>query len=105
MNISGLEVESMLLRHPDIREAAVVAVPDSRLIEKVCAHVVLRNPGEGLNLEQLHVFLLQQEIMKQKFPERLEVADCLPKTPSGKARKNLLREDAALKVKHEMLKD
>ena len=97
-NISSLEVERILLRHPNIREAAVVGMPDPRLGEKICAYVVLVDPCAGLGFAQLCEFLRGQEIMKQKYPERLEIVEGLPRTASGKVKKSLLRRDIARKL-------
>lgn len=100
-NISSLEVENILLRHPNIREAAVVAMPDQRLTEKACAYVVLEDPEQTLLLEELVTFMLGQEIAKHKFPERLELVGELPRTASGKVKKGELRSDVAEKIAHD----
>lgn len=91
-NISSLEVENILLHHPNIREAAVVGMPDERLQERLCAFVVLKNPANPLTFCQMFDFFLAQDIAKQKFPERLEILAEMPKTQSGKVCKRLLRE-------------
>lgn len=101
VNISSMEVETMLLMHPKILEAAVVGMPDPRLVERICAYVVLRTPEEGLTFEELCTFLDAQDIMKQKFPERLELVSAMPKTASGKIRKTVLRQDIARKLRRE----
>lgn len=100
-NISSLEVENILLRHPGIREAAVVAMPDPRLTEKACAYLVLEDSCASLKLEELVEFLLGQDIAKHKFPERIEVVKKLPRTASGKVRKGELRKDVADKIARE----
>lgn len=97
-NISSLEVENVLLRHPNIHEAAVVGMPDARLSERICAYVVLKDADKELTFEEMSEFLRGQNIARQKFPERLELTECLPRTASGKVRKNVLREDIAGKI-------
>ena len=100
-NISSLEVENILLRHPNIEEAAVVAMPDPRLMERACAYIVLSDIGTGLSFEQMVRFMDGQDIAKHKFPERLEVVRSLPRTASGKIKKAELREDIARKLQCE----
>lgn len=101
-NISSLEVENILLRHPDIREAAVVAMPDPRLTERACAYVVLEDGAAPLALQQLVEFLNGQDISKFKFPERLEILNEFPRTASGKIRKGILRRWIAEKLQDEL---
>ncbi|SDB74979.1 cyclohexanecarboxylate-CoA ligase [Belnapia rosea] len=93
-NIPVVEVEGLIYRHPAVQEAAVVAMPDARLGERACAFVVPR-PGAGApSLAELNAFLLREQIAKQYLPERLEVVEQMPKTPSGKIQKFQLRERA-----------
>jgi len=89
-NISAKEVEDHLYRHPDVADVAVVAVPDPVLTERGCAVVVPR-PGATVTLESLTAFLDGLGIARQKYPESLVVVDGLPRTPTGKVQKNLLR--------------
>ena len=100
-NISSLEVENFLLRHPNIKEAAVVGMPDPRLTERACAYVVLEDKNAGLCFSDMVDFLLNQDIAKHKFPERLEIVDKLPKTASGKVKKMQLRKEIAKKLSRE----
>ncbi len=85
------DVEEMLYRHPAIKEAALVAIPDPRLVNRACACVVLK-PGCHMELPDLLHYLERMELTKQFWPERLEVLDAMPKTPSGKIQKYRLRE-------------
>ena len=89
-NISAKEVEDLLYGHPGIADVAVVAVPDPRLTERACAVVVPR-PGASLDLASIVEYLEGQSIARQKFPERLELVDELPRTPTGKVQKFRLR--------------
>lgn len=89
-NISAKEVEDLLFGHPDIADVAVVAVPDPRLTEKACAVVVPR-PGRTVDLPGIVAFLETQSVARQKFPEYLELIDALPRTPTGKIQKFVLR--------------
>ena len=90
-NIPVVEVEEILFRHPKVREAAVVGTPDPRMGERAGACVTL-NAGEQLTFEDLQTWFDQSQTAKQYWPERLEVFDELPKTPSGKIQKFLLRD-------------
>lgn len=56
-NISSREVEDILLQHPKIHDACVVAMPDERLGERSCAYVVLKAPHHSLSLEEVVAFL------------------------------------------------
>ena len=90
-NLSAKEIEDVLHLHPAIQEAAVVAMPHPRLGEGVCALVIVR-AGEAMNREILADFTDAQGLAKQKIPEKLVLVDDLPRTPSGKVRKDILRK-------------
>jgi acetyl-CoA synthetase len=91
--IGPFEVESALVAHPAVAEAAVVAAPDEERGAIVRAIVVLRDghaPGDALARElQDHV---KRETAPYKYPRRIDFATELPKTSSGKVRRALLRE-------------
>lgn len=89
--ISAKEVEDILHRHPAIDEAAVVAMPHERLGETVCAFVTLK-AGKMLDFAQLVAHVGACGVARQKYPERLVVLEALPRTPTGKIRKDRLRE-------------
>jgi cyclohexanecarboxylate-CoA ligase len=88
------EVEQLIYEMPGVREAAIVAMPDPRLVERACAFVVLA-PGHALDLLDVREHLDARRLSKPYWPERIEVVDELPKTPSGKIKKFVLREQAA----------
>jgi len=90
-NIPVVEIESLLYRHPAVAQAAIVAYPDERLGERACAVVVLK-PGETLDLPTLVDYLKAQKVALQYIPERLEILDAMPATPSGKIQKFKLRD-------------
>jgi 3-phosphoshikimate 1-carboxyvinyltransferase len=85
------EIEQLLYAHPAVREVAIVAMPDERLGERACAFVVLE-PGAELNLNGVRAHLDSHRVSKTYWPERIEPVDALPRTPSGKIRKYVLRE-------------
>lgn len=92
-NISSREVEDILLQHPKIHDACVVAMPDERLGERSCAYVVLKAPHHSLSLEEMAAFFSRKRIAKYKYPEHIVVIEKLPHTASDKIQKFLLRKD------------
>ncbi len=92
-NISSREVEDILLLHPKIHDACVVAMPDERLGERSCAYVVLKAPHHSLSLEEVVAFFSRKRVAKYKYPEHIVVIEKLPRTASGKIQKFLLRKD------------
>jgi acyl-CoA synthetase len=91
---SPREVEELLLAHSKVKDAAVVGMPDEKLGEKSCAFVVLEEK-QTLELEELVSTLKAKGLATFKLPERLEVVEGLPYTPTGKLKKYLLRERIA----------
>ena len=88
-NISSVEVEAVLISHPDVLEAAVVAAPHPRWGERPVAWVTLR-PGAGASAEELRDHV-RQRLAAFKVPDTVTFAE-LPKTASGKIRKVELRD-------------
>jgi fatty-acyl-CoA synthase len=91
-NISSLEVEECLYRHPRVMEAAVVARPDPHWGETPCAFVMLKPGGEDVTAAEL-VAWCRSRIAHFKAPKTI-VFGPLPKTATGKIQKNVLRERA-----------
>lgn len=96
-NISPKEIEDVLHRHEGVAEAAVVSMPHPRLGEGVCAYVVVR-PGHALEAAAVIAHVAASGLARQKCPERVEIVPALPKTASGKVRKDLLREDVRARL-------
>ncbi|OWW21943.1 cyclohexanecarboxylate-CoA ligase [Noviherbaspirillum denitrificans] len=92
-NIPVVEIENLLYKHPSIASVAVVGYPDARLGERVCAFVTLK-AGKTFSFEEMVAYFDEHKMTKQYYPERLEIADSLPSTPSGKLQKFKLREIA-----------
>ena len=93
-NVPVVEVEELLYRHAAVRDAAIVAMPDPRMGERGCLFITLR-PGESLDFESMQRHLEEAQLAKQYWPERIEIVDEMPRTPSGKIQKFKLREIAA----------
>lgn len=92
-NIPVMEMENLIFKHPAVASVAIVGYPDPRLGERVCAFVAVK-PGCSLTFEDLTRYLEEQQIARPYFPERLEIIDDLPRTPSGKIQKFKLRDEA-----------
>jgi non-ribosomal peptide synthetase component E (peptide arylation enzyme) len=97
-NIQPEEIENLLLAHPEVKQAAVVGMPDPVLGERVCAYVVSRG-DERPALEEIVDFLQAKKIAPYKLPERLEVVESLPMISDTKVDKRLLSEDIAAKLR------
>jgi len=91
-NIPVVEIESLLYKHSAVAMAAIVAYPDERLGERACA-VVVTKPDQTFDMPTMVAYLKEQKVAIQYIPERLEVRDSMPSTPSGKIQKFKLRED------------
>lgn len=92
INVSPLEVEEVLGRHDAVREVAVAAVPDERGATKLRAFVV---PVNGMPHDVLEAELLElagAKLARFKVPRSVHVVDALPRTPSGKLQRFVLRQ-------------
>ena len=92
-NISPKEVEDVLFGHPAVADVAIVAMPSARTGEMGCAFIIPR-AGQTIDLPEMVAFLDKAGLARQKFPEHLVLVDDLPRVPSGKIRKDVLRERA-----------
>lgn len=88
--IAAEEVESWLLQHDSVQEAALVGVPDSLLGERSCAFIVVRNTP--VTAVVLRKFLRNQGLADYKIPDKFEFVPALPLTPVGKINKTSLRQ-------------
>lgn len=91
-NISSREVEELLLRIPGVREAAAVGYPDERLGERICAYLIV-DAGLDLDLAAIDAAFRRFGAARQKTPERVVLAQDLPRTPAGKIKKAELRRE------------
>jgi len=91
-NISTIEVESVLYRHPAVLEAAVVARPDEKWGETPCAFVDLKDGADDVSAEQIIAFC-RDRMAHYKVPKAV-VFGPLPKTSTGKIQKFVLRDRA-----------
>ena len=93
-NISSLEVEECLYRHPQVMEAAVVARPDDKWGETPCAFVTVK-PGAGVVSADEIIGWCREHLARFKVPRTVVFGD-LPKTSTGKIQKFVLRERARI---------
>jgi fatty-acyl-CoA synthase len=88
--ISSVDLENLLMAHPCVAEAAVIAIPDERWGERPLAAIVLHD-GKEASPEELRDHLAEQ-YAKWQLPERFEFVDEIPRTATGKFKKTALRE-------------
>ena len=89
IKFNPVDVEVALAAHPAVADIAIVPMPDPVLGEKACAVVVLR-PGQVVTLAELTAWLDKAGLAKLKWPERLEVVNEMPLTPTRKIMKGAL---------------
>jgi fatty-acyl-CoA synthase len=88
--ISSVDLENLLMAHPAVSEAAVIAIPDERWGERPLAAVVLRE-GQEASADDLRAHL-GSDYAKWQIPDRFEFIDAIPRTATGKFKKTALRE-------------
>jgi fatty-acyl-CoA synthase len=91
-NISSLEIEECLYRHPQVMEAAVVARPDPKWGEAPCAFVTLKQGAEAVTVDDI-IGWCREHLAHFKIPKTV-VFGPLPKTATGKIQKFVLRDRA-----------
>jgi fatty-acyl-CoA synthase len=88
--ISSVDMEAAIMAMPSVLEAAVVAVPDDRWLERPLAFVVT-GTGAEVDLDAVQTHLEAHGFARWQLPDRVEVIDQIPKTAVGKFDKKLLR--------------
>jgi acyl-CoA synthetase len=92
-NISAAEIEEVLMTMPDIAECAVVAAPDERMGEHALAVIRPRADAPAPDLGTVQAHLQAAGLPKQKWVEEVRVVDEFPRTPAGKIRKSVRRDE------------
>lgn len=100
-NVSPLLIEEALIKHADVQDVAVAAMPDPVLGERACAFVIAR-PGGGLELAGLLDFLRGEGLATWQLPERLEIMQEFPRSAGGKTLKRELTALVTEKLKAEL---
>ena len=90
-NVSALEVEIVIERHPAVADVAVVGIPDEMRDESIKAFVALKN-GHSVSESDIIDFCAQR-LSKFRIPESVEFVDEFPRTSTGKIRKNILKQE------------
>jgi fatty-acyl-CoA synthase len=88
--ISTVELENAIMAHPEVLEAAVIAIPDEKWLERPFAAIVPTPDGDNLTVEQIQDFLADK-VAKWWIPERVVFIEEIPKTSVGKFDKKVLR--------------
>ncbi|MDQ2677739.1 MAG: AMP-binding protein [Actinomycetota bacterium] len=91
-NISAREIEELVASMDGVAEVSVVAAPDQRLGERAAAVLLVRPGHDAPSLESMRRHLDDAGLARQKWPESIHVVDELPRTPSGKVQKFVLRD-------------
>lgn len=91
--VSSREVEECLYKHPAVAEVAVIAIPDEKWVEAICAVVMLK-AGESVSEQELIAFA-KERIAPFKVPKKIHFKEDLPRNTAGKLLKRVLREEYA----------
>ena len=93
--MSAVEIEDAILRHPDVREAAAIGVPDTLRGQVVKAFVVTDRGGSDAFVREIQD-CVRSGLSQHEYPRLIEFVTELPKTPAGKVNRKTLREREAL---------
>jgi acetyl-CoA synthetase len=89
--MSAMEIEDAILRHPDVREAAAIGVPDPVRGQVVKAFVVAKRAGDEALAGEIQE-LVRSRLSQHEYPRLVAFVEALPKTPAGKVNRKVLRE-------------
>lgn len=92
--MSAVEIENTLLKHPDVKEAACIGVPDATRGQVAKAFIVSDRAGGDTFVEELKTFT-RERLSQHEFPRHIAFVSELPKTPAGKVHRKILREREA----------
>jgi acetyl-CoA synthetase len=89
--MSAVEIENTMLKHPDVKEAAVIGVPDTTRGQVAKAFVVTDRPPSDAYIDELKIFT-RERLSQHEFPRHIAFVSELPKTPAGKVHRKILRD-------------
>jgi acetyl-CoA synthetase len=95
--MSAVEIENTLLKHPDVREAAVIGVPDPVRGQVAKAFIITTRPASEEFIDELKKFT-RERLSQHEFPRHFAFASELPKTPAGKVHRKILRDREAVET-------
>ena len=95
--MSAVEIENTLLKHPDVREVAIIAVPDATRGQVAKAFVVSERQAGVAFGEELQTFT-RERLSQHEFPRQVTFVGELPKTPAGKVNRKVLRDREAAAI-------
>ncbi|MCX7635805.1 MAG: AMP-binding protein, partial [Syntrophales bacterium] len=100
MNVYPAQVEDVLYKHPEVKEACVIGVPDEAQVQRVKAFVVLKDPAKaGPDMEKELIAHCQSHLIKWSCPREVEFRESLPLTLVGKVAYNVLEKEEIAKLK------
>jgi len=100
MNVYPAQVEDILYKHPDVRDACIIGVPDEAQVQVVKGIVVLKNPAKASpEMEKILIDFCRDHLIKWSCPREIEFRDSLPKTLVGKIAFNVLEEEEIAKLR------
>jgi long-chain acyl-CoA synthetase len=100
MNVYPAQVEDILYKHPDVRDACIIGVPDEAQVQLVKGIVVLKNPAKASpEMEKILIDFCRNHLIKWSCPREIEFRDSLPKTLVGKIAFNVLEEEEIAKLR------
>ncbi|MEA4896082.1 MAG: AMP-binding protein [Oscillospiraceae bacterium] len=100
-NLNSNDINENLEGCPGIADHTIIGMPDERLGERICAFIVLSDITRTVTKEDIISYLQSKKIHKRHWPERVEIIDAIPRTESGKVKKNLLAEELEKRMKKE----
>jgi acetyl-CoA synthetase len=92
--MSAVEIENTLLKHPNVKEAAVIGVPDATRGQVAKAFLVTDREAGQAFFDELKSFT-RERLSQHEFPRHIEIVGELPKTPAGKVHRKVLRDREA----------
>ncbi|MFM8555104.1 MAG: AMP-binding enzyme, partial [Betaproteobacteria bacterium] len=93
--MSAVEIEDAILKHPDVREAAAIGVPDAQRGQIVTACVVSNRQGDASFVEEIQT-RVRTNLSQHEYPRQIDFVAELPKNPAGKINRKALRERHAI---------